>query len=366
MPPKFQLYKDAAGKFRFRVVAENGQNIASSEAYEHYASAIKGINSVKKNARSEVEDLTINDRKVLNPKYQIYKDAADKFRFRLKASNGEIIAQSEGYETKEACKDGIEAVKRSFNGKIDESELAGKTEKPPVRAEAKKSAMPAKAKVVEAKAAAATVTIPEVEVPETKMPEVKAPEVAKPEAKIPGEEVTPPSIEQPEVKIPEAETPEIKAPEVKVPEAEKPQIEEPEVKVAEAETPKVEMPEIEKPQLETQAPTPQLEMPEAKPVLPKAEELREKLTVSPAEVEAARKAEMAESKPKGMSILKELLVSFVGLLIALIFSALALGIANWGIGFFGITGDVAKAAAVLAVAIIIGPTIAAFATKKYF
>jgi hypothetical protein len=59
-------------------------------------------------------------------------------------------------------------------------------------------------------------------------------------------------------------------------------------------------------------------------------------------------------------------VSFVGLVIALIFSALALGIANWGIGFFGISGDVAKAAAVLAVAIVIGPTIAAFATKKYF
>jgi hypothetical protein len=163
----------------------------------------------------------------------------------------------------------------------------------------------------------------------------------------------------------------MEAPEVKVPEVEKAQIEQPEVKMpegkaAEAETPKGEAPEIEKPQLETQAPMPQLEMPEAKPVLPKAEELREKLTVSTAEVEAARKAEMAESKPKGMSLLKELLVSFVGLLIALIFSALALGIANWGIGFFGITGDVARAAAVLAVAIIIGPTIAAFATKKYF
>jgi hypothetical protein len=69
---------------------------------------------------------------------------------------------------------------------------------------------------------------------------------------------------------------------------------------------------------------------------------------------------------KVVSTGKELLMSFVALLIALLFSALALGIANWGIGFFGITGDNSQAAAIIAVAIIIGPTIAAFATKKYF
>ena len=73
---------------------------------------------------------------------------------------------------------------------------------------------------------------------------------------------------------------------------------------------------------------------------------------------------MAEKK--AASVAKELLISFIGLIIALIFSALALGIANWGISVFGITGDVPKAAAILAVAIVIGPTIAAFATKKYF
>ncbi len=69
---------------------------------------------------------------------------------------------------------------------------------------------------------------------------------------------------------------------------------------------------------------------------------------------------------KATHVIKELIISFIGLIIALIFSALALGIANWGIGFFGITGDVAKGAAIIAVAIVIGPTIAAFATKKYF
>ncbi|UCE96120.1 MAG: YegP family protein [Candidatus Bathyarchaeota archaeon] len=45
------------------------------------------------------------------PKYEIYKDAAGKFRWRLKAPNGEIIASSEAYESKDSCKSGIESVK---------------------------------------------------------------------------------------------------------------------------------------------------------------------------------------------------------------------------------------------------------------
>lgn len=46
------------------------------------------------------------------PKYEIYKDAAQKFRWRLKAPNGETIATSgEAYESKDGCKKGIESVK---------------------------------------------------------------------------------------------------------------------------------------------------------------------------------------------------------------------------------------------------------------
>jgi len=46
------------------------------------------------------------------PKFEIYKDSAGKFRWRLKAPNGEIIASSgEGYESKDSCKNGIQSVK---------------------------------------------------------------------------------------------------------------------------------------------------------------------------------------------------------------------------------------------------------------
>ena len=47
------------------------------------------------------------------PWFELYKDAAGKFRFRLKAANGETIAVSEAYESRDGCKNGIESVKKN-------------------------------------------------------------------------------------------------------------------------------------------------------------------------------------------------------------------------------------------------------------
>jgi uncharacterized protein YegP (UPF0339 family) len=57
---KFELYKDTAGKFRFRLRATNNEIIAVSEAYESKASALNGIKSVRENApEAELADLTM-------------------------------------------------------------------------------------------------------------------------------------------------------------------------------------------------------------------------------------------------------------------------------------------------------------------
>jgi hypothetical protein len=45
-------------------------------------------------------------------KFEVYKDRAGKYRWRLRATNGEIIASSEGYSSRAACLGGIAAVKR--------------------------------------------------------------------------------------------------------------------------------------------------------------------------------------------------------------------------------------------------------------
>ncbi|MCQ2353912.1 MAG: YegP family protein [Clostridia bacterium] len=48
-----------------------------------------------------------------NPKFEVYTDKAGEFRFRLKARNGQIIAVSEGYKTKTSCLNGIESVRKN-------------------------------------------------------------------------------------------------------------------------------------------------------------------------------------------------------------------------------------------------------------
>jgi uncharacterized protein YegP (UPF0339 family) len=51
-----------------------------------------------------------------NPKFELYKDKKGEFRFRLKARNGEPIGKSEGYSAKSGCLNGIESVRRNAPG----------------------------------------------------------------------------------------------------------------------------------------------------------------------------------------------------------------------------------------------------------
>ena len=50
---------------------------------------------------------------VKHPKFEMYTDKAGEYRFRLKARNGEIIVTSEGYKAKAGCLNGIESVKKN-------------------------------------------------------------------------------------------------------------------------------------------------------------------------------------------------------------------------------------------------------------
>ena len=57
MPYKFEVYKDSKGEFRFRFKAPNGKNMFASESYKTKPSAMKTIESIKKNASiAKVDD----------------------------------------------------------------------------------------------------------------------------------------------------------------------------------------------------------------------------------------------------------------------------------------------------------------------
>ena len=48
-----------------------------------------------------------------HPKFEMYSDKAGEYRFRLKARNGEIIATGEGYKAKASCLNGIDSIRRN-------------------------------------------------------------------------------------------------------------------------------------------------------------------------------------------------------------------------------------------------------------
>ena len=57
MAGKFEVYKDKSGKFRFRLKASNGQVVATGEAYETRAAAVKGTESVQRAAAGAAVDV---------------------------------------------------------------------------------------------------------------------------------------------------------------------------------------------------------------------------------------------------------------------------------------------------------------------
>ncbi len=107
---QFLIKKSKTG-FTFNLKASNKETIATSEVYNTKDSCRRGIKSVIRNAKSHVEDQTAKEvKKLLAPKYEIYKDKKGEFRFRLKAGNQQIIAVGEGYKSLAACKNGIASI----------------------------------------------------------------------------------------------------------------------------------------------------------------------------------------------------------------------------------------------------------------
>ena len=113
MAGKFNIFKAKNGEFTFNLRAANGEVIlTASETYPSMGACENGIASVKKNCGVHIEDQT-RDEKQTNPKYELYKDKGGDFRFRLKAGNGEIIGKSESYKAKASAMKGIASIARN-------------------------------------------------------------------------------------------------------------------------------------------------------------------------------------------------------------------------------------------------------------
>lgn len=109
----FYIRRVATG-VKFDLRGANGQTVATSQVYKTEAACRKGIASVRSTAPlAGIEDLTEPEGTVPNPKFQIYLDKSGRYRFRLKARNGAVIAASEPYTTRPACLTGIQSVRQN-------------------------------------------------------------------------------------------------------------------------------------------------------------------------------------------------------------------------------------------------------------
>ncbi|MBR1606788.1 MAG: YegP family protein [Clostridia bacterium] len=109
------VFKKTNTGVKFDLVAGNHEIIATSEVYKTESSCKKGIASVRRNAPiANLEDKTVEPVVTARcPKFEVYTDKGGEFRFRLKATNGQIIAVSEGYTSKNSCMNGIESVRKN-------------------------------------------------------------------------------------------------------------------------------------------------------------------------------------------------------------------------------------------------------------
>ncbi|NYT85158.1 YegP family protein [Pollutimonas harenae] len=111
MAGKFEIYKDKAGEFRFRLNASNGQSILSSEGYKTKASCLNGVESVKKNATNDAM-------------FESKQSQSGKYMFNLKATNGQVIGTSQLYEAEASRNNGILSVKNHAPGALIDETLA--------------------------------------------------------------------------------------------------------------------------------------------------------------------------------------------------------------------------------------------------
>lgn len=100
MAAKFELRSAAGDKFKFVLKAANGEPILTSEIYNSLAAAEKGIAAVKSQAAND-------------NRYVRKNNSAGKPYFVLRAANHEPIGQSESYSSDSARERGIESVKQN-------------------------------------------------------------------------------------------------------------------------------------------------------------------------------------------------------------------------------------------------------------
>jgi len=94
---KFEIFNDAKGGYRFRLKASNGQVIIASQGYKKKAGCTNGIESVKKNSQDSA-------------RFEKLQSKSGDWYFNRKSTNGQVVGTSQMYSSESAMDIGIESV----------------------------------------------------------------------------------------------------------------------------------------------------------------------------------------------------------------------------------------------------------------
>ena len=108
---RFETFQDRGEEYRWRLRSSNGQVIATSgQGYKDKRDRDSAIERIRKDAATKL-------------KFESYEDNAKAYRWRLKATNGQVIATSgQGYQDKRDCEHAIDVIKKgAANAKVEEA-----------------------------------------------------------------------------------------------------------------------------------------------------------------------------------------------------------------------------------------------------
>ena len=106
----FKILEARNGEYYFNIVAKNGEIIGTSETYVSKSNAQRGADTVRSLVTKQ---LRIEAAKTGGAKFTVFQGADGDTYFNLRAGNGEIVLQSEGYEDKSGALNGIESVREN-------------------------------------------------------------------------------------------------------------------------------------------------------------------------------------------------------------------------------------------------------------
>jgi len=104
--PKYEIFKDKSGKFRFRLFAGNAQIILQSQGYNSKEACMKGIQSVKKNAGNK-------------ERFVVEQAKNKKYYFNLVAGNKEVVGTSQMYASRDTLRKGVASVMRNAKSPVE-------------------------------------------------------------------------------------------------------------------------------------------------------------------------------------------------------------------------------------------------------